>query len=70
MGELLEELAKNESLPVGAAKLASELVEVARNHDDSHRAHKHLTDRIHEYKKAQKEGSLGTGTDDKEVASV
>lgn len=64
VAELLEQLAKDETLPDGAAELAGELAASARKHDDSHEAHKDLTDRIKKYRKAVREGALKTTTDD------
>lgn len=62
--ELLDQLAKEETLPEGAAQLASELAAIAREHDNSHEAHKAINDRLKEYKKALKEGTLGESTED------
>lgn len=62
VADLLDELAKDETLPNGAAELAGKLAGMAREHDDSHEAFKDLEEKIKEYKKALKEGTL-TGSD-------
>jgi len=67
---MLDELAKDETIPDGAAELAGELTDIARQHTDSHGAHKEMTDRIKAYKKALKEGTRDATTDDKGEASA
>lgn len=58
VADLLDQLAKDETLSDGAAELAAELLRVAKEHDDSHDALKDLEGKIKDYKKALKEGTL------------
>jgi len=59
VAEMLDQLAKDETLPDGAAELATKLVGIAQEHDDSHNALKDMEAKIKGYKKALKEGTLG-----------
>ena len=70
LAETLDTLAKEDSLPDGAAQLAGELARIAREHDDSHVAHKDIADRIKEYKKALKEGTPSATTGDQTKTSA
>lgn len=63
--KLLDFLASDETLPEGAADLASALAQVAREHDNSHEALKSIEDRIKEFK-----AKLKAGTTEQEPASV
>ena len=57
VAEVLQGMSDNDTLPEGAAELASELLIIARNHEDSHEALKDMDTQIKEFMKAFKAGS-------------
>jgi CRISPR-associated protein Csb1 len=62
LGDVLDSLSNDETLPKGAADLASNLAPTAREHVNSHEAFKSIDVRIKEFKKAMKEGAGEQGT--------